>query len=65
MMPNKESEILFNLVKLNYQDKLTPKELEEVKKAVEQIVKSSERMRLIQLANWDEPFTVFIPFREE
>lgn len=65
MVSDRESEILFNLVKLNYQDKISQKELDEVKKAVDNIVKASENVRSIELANWDEPFSVFIPFREE
>lgn len=65
MVSDKESEILFNLIKFNYGDKISKNELGEVKKAVDNIVKTSKKLRMIQLSNWDEPFSVFVPFRED
>jgi hypothetical protein len=60
-----ETEYLFSLVKSQYGDRLNEAELEEVKKSVERIVETSEKLRNVKLGNWDEPFSVFIPFREE
>ena len=60
-----EAEYLFNLVKSQYGDRLNEAELEEVKKSVERIVETSEKLREVKLGNWDEPFSVFIPFLEE
>ena len=60
-----EAEYLFSLVKSQYGDRLSEAELEEVKKGVERIVETSEKLREVKLGNWDEPFSVFIPFRED
>ena len=62
---NKEAEILFKLIETKYSDKLDNNELEEIKKTVLKIVETSEELRSVELDNWDEPFSVFIPFREE
>ena len=60
-----ESEYLFGLVKELYSDRLGPEELEEVRKGVERIVETSEELRAVKLGNWDEPFSVFRPYRKE
>ena len=60
-----EAETLFNLVKEKYGDKIAPGELDEVKKAVEKIVETSMELREFELGNWDEPFSVFKPYRRE
>jgi hypothetical protein len=60
-----EAETLFNLVKEKYGDKIAPDELEEVRKAVERIVETSTELREVELYNWDEPFSVFKPYRRE
>jgi hypothetical protein len=65
MDSNKEAEILFKLIETRYSDKLDNKELEEIKKAVLRIVETSKELRSEVLENWDEPFIVFIPFRED
>ena len=64
-MESEEAETLFSLVKEKYGDKITPEELEEVKKAVERIVETSMELRNVELGNWDEPFTVFKPYRRD
>lgn len=63
--PKTESEFLFELVKTRYGERLTADELEEVRKGVERISETAEALRAVKLGNWDEPFSVFIPFREE
>ncbi|MBN2334196.1 hypothetical protein JXL21_01465 [Candidatus Bathyarchaeota archaeon] len=60
-----EAEKLFTLVKERYGDKLTEEELEEVRKNVERIVETSMELRAVELGNWDEPFSVFKPYRRE
>ncbi len=63
--PKTESEFLFELVKTRYGERLTADELEEVRKGVERISETAEALRAVKLGNRDEPFSVFIPFREE
>ena len=60
-----EAETLFSLVKEKYGDRLAPDELEEVRKVLERIVESSQELREFKLDNWDEPFSVFKPYRRE
>ena len=64
-MDSEEAETLFSLVKEKYGDKITEEELEEVKKAVERIVETSMELRKVELGNWDEPFSVFKPYRRD
>jgi len=64
-MDSMEAETLFRLVKEKYGDKIKEDELEEVKKAVEKIVETSMELRKVELGNWDEPFTVFKPYRRD
>jgi hypothetical protein len=64
-MDSMEAETLFRLVKEKYGDKIKEDELEEVKKAVERIVETSMELRKVELGNWDEPFSVFKPYRRD
>lgn len=64
-MDSEEAETLFSLVKEKYGDKIAPEELDEVKKAVERIVETSMELRKVELGNWDEPFSVFKPYRRD
>ncbi len=64
-MDSEEAETLFSLVKEKYGDKIAPEELEEVKKAIERIVETSMELRKVELGNWDEPFSVFNPYRRD
>lgn len=57
-----ESEILFQLVKKNYEHRLSKEELNEVRSNVEKIVETAIELRKIKLDNSDEPFTIFTPF---
>jgi 2-keto-4-pentenoate hydratase len=58
-----EAEMLFRLVEQLYGPGLTGAELEEVRKGVERIVEASAELRAVKLSNWDEPFSVFAPYR--
>ena len=62
---NKEVDERFNIVKRLYGDRLTPEELDEVRKGVEGIVEAAESLRAVKLENGDEPFSVFVPYRKE
>jgi hypothetical protein len=64
-MSTEESDILFKLVAEKYGDRLTPEDLEEVKKGVERITEAAEALRKMKTGNWDEPFTVFRPYTKE
>jgi hypothetical protein len=64
-MESEEAETLFSLVKEKYGNKIAAEELEEVKKAVEMIVETSLELRKVELGNWDEPFSVFKPYRRD
>ena len=64
-MESMEAETLFSLVKEKYGDKIKEDELDEVKKAVERIVETSMELRKVELGNWDEPFSVFKPYRRD
>jgi hypothetical protein len=60
-----ESEILFQLIKEKYGDRLTTEELNEVKNGVEKVAEIAEALRQVNLGNWDEPFSIFKPYKEE
>ena len=62
---NNESELLFNIIKERYGERLSEDELAEVKKGVDRIVEAAEKLREIRLENGDEPFFVFRPYRGE
>jgi len=61
--PDKDFENLYNLVKERYGDRLTARELEEVKKDAQAIVETSKVLRAMKLHNSDEPFIIFRPYR--
>ena len=61
-MTAKESETLFNLVRTRYGDRLSPEELEEVRKGIERITETAKALREVKLENRDEPFSIFKPF---
>jgi len=60
---DKESQNLFSLVKDRFGDRLTPNELEEVRKDVRSIAEACTALRAVRLANSDEPFFVFKPHK--
>jgi hypothetical protein len=64
-MSTEESDILFKLVEEMYGDRLTPEELEEVKKGVERVTETARALREVKIENWDEPFSTFKPYTEE
>jgi hypothetical protein len=58
-----EVERLFTLVRERYGARLTPTQLDEVRKGVEGIVLAARALRAVKLENTDEPFPPFIPYR--
>ncbi len=58
-----EVEALFSLIREKYGDRLTDEQLQEVKTNVVRIVETSMDLRKVKLSNWDEPFSVFKPYR--
>jgi hypothetical protein len=58
-----EVERLFALVRERYGDRLTPAQLNEVRKGVEGVVLTARALRAVRLANADEPFPPFVPYR--
>ena len=61
----REVEERFNTVKRLYGDRLDEKQLEGVRTGVETIVRASQAVSSVRLENGDEPFSVFVPYREE
>ena len=60
---SREFEARLKVVIDRYGDRLTPEELEEVRKALEANLDTANALRSIRLENWDEPFSVFKPVR--
>ena len=65
MNKKSESEILFTLVETRYGERVTPEELEEIRKGLDAILESINAMRAIKLENGDEPHQFFKPSGEE
>jgi hypothetical protein len=60
-----EVDTLFALVRERYGGRLSPEELEAVRKGVEAIVQSARALRAVRLANADEPGQPFAPYRAD
>ena len=60
-----EVDRLFALVAERYGDRLTPAQLDEVRKGIEAIVTGARALRAVRLANADEPMPPFVPFRDD
>jgi hypothetical protein len=60
-----ETKCLSDLVRERYGDRLTKDELNEVLESVESFVKIAQELRLVNLENKNEPFSVFKPFSKE
>jgi hypothetical protein len=62
---NEERELLFELIKKKYGDRLEAHQLEAVKQSLERVFDVIEEVRSVPLKNSDEPFSVFKPFRRD
>jgi hypothetical protein len=60
-----EAETMMDLIIQRYGARLTPTELEAVRQGVAGLTQVSAALRQVQLANSDEPFAVFVPYRQE
>ena len=60
----KDSKFLFDMLKRRYDERLNPQELEEVKKGVANIQQAADKLRSVKLENSDEPYALFVPYRE-
>ena len=59
-----EVERLFALVRERYGDRLTSAQLDDVRQSVEGVVRAARALRVVKLANGDEPFPPFVPYRD-
>jgi hypothetical protein len=62
--PDAEVERLFALVRERYGHRLTPAELDDVRRGVAGVVLAARALRAVRLDNADEPFPPFVPYRE-
>ena len=60
-----EKELMFELIKTKYGDRLDTEQLEAVEKSLERVFAVIEEIRNIPLKNSDEPFNVFKPYRRD
>ena len=60
-----EVERLFALIADRYGARLTPAELDEVRRGVEAVVNGARALRAMRLGNTDEPMQPFSPFRAD
>ncbi len=60
-----EQEALQRLVTTRYGSRLTSESAEAVRQGVEGIARALTALRAVPLANDDEPFAVFQPYRQE
>ena len=60
-----EAEILFELIRARYGDRLTPEQLEGVRRGVAAVVEQAAALRAVRLGNADEPVQRFVPFRAD
>jgi len=59
-----ETEILFTLIKTRFGDRVTPSELEEMRKGLTAILDAVLALRSVKLENGDEPHQFFKPHGE-
>jgi len=60
-----ETDALFALIRERYGDRLTPEQLDELKKGVEATAQAMRALRAVKLRNADEPFPPFVPYRKD
>jgi hypothetical protein len=60
-----EADALFEIVRQRYGDRLTPDQLDEVRKIVQAQVEAARALRAVRLTNADEPMQPFAPYRAD
>jgi len=63
--PDHEADALYDLVRQRYGDRLTPAQLDEVRKMIGAQVDAARALRAVRLTNADEPMQPFAPYRAE
>ena len=63
--PAAEVAALFAIVKARYGARLDEAQLEGVRKGVEAVVDAARLVRAVRLANADEPYQTFRPYRAD
>jgi hypothetical protein len=63
--PDPEADALFEIVRQRYGDRLTPEQLDDVRKIVKAQVEAARALRAKRLTNADEPMQPFAPYRAE
>jgi len=63
--PDPEADALFEIVRQRYGARLTPEQLDEVRKIVQAQVEAARALRAMRLTNVDEPMQPFVPYRAE
>jgi hypothetical protein len=58
-----EADLRFGLVRRRYGDRLTPEQLDALRKAVDALVEQVTALRGVRLTNDVEPLQRFVPFR--
>ena len=58
-----EADALFEIVRLRYGKRLTPAQLDELRKIVAAQVEAARALRAVRLTNADEPMQPFAPYR--
>jgi hypothetical protein len=61
----KESEHLFSIIEDRYGNRLTKDQLDEVRSGVNRLTEAAKALREVRLENWDEPFSIFRPYKGE
>jgi len=63
--PDPETDALFEIVRQRYAARLTPEQLDELRKIVRGQVEAARALRAVRLANADEPFQRFAAYRAD
>jgi hypothetical protein len=63
--PMADTQAVMALILQQYGTRLGPTELEEVRKGVDGLLHVTTVLRQVPLANSDEPYAVFVPYRQE
>jgi hypothetical protein len=63
--PSTDTQAVMALIQQQYGARLGPTELEEVRKGVDGLLQVTTVLRQVPLANSDEPYAVFVPYRQE
>jgi hypothetical protein len=65
VLGSSEFDRLFAMVAERYGARLTPAQLDDVRKGIEAVVTGARALRAVKLANSDEPMQPFVPFRAD